>query len=151
MKTGVNVSDAMTNKPVTLLATSSVEECSRIMAVKHVGSIIVESEGELVGIVTEQDIVRKAVASNLNAADTPLKAVMSKIKHTITPDKDVFDALKKMGDKNVRHLPVTDKKGKLVGYITGKDILKLQPQLFDILAEKIELREQERKINYMNL
>lgn len=151
MKTGVLVGDAMTCQPVTLTPDTSVSECSKVMADKHVGSIIVAENERLLGIVTEQDIVRKAVASGLRAADTPLKAVMSPKLLTISPDKDVFDALKFMGDKNLRHLPVVDKKGKLVGYITGKDILKLQPQLFEILADKIELREQERKINYQQL
>ncbi|MFQ5475308.1 MAG: cyclic nucleotide-binding/CBS domain-containing protein, partial [Candidatus Nanoarchaeia archaeon] len=106
----------------------------------------VGEDGNIVGLVTEQDIVRKSVASGLNCTRTPLKAVMSTDLHTISPDRDIFEALTLMSEKNVRHVPVTDKKGGLVGYITGKDILKLQPQLFEILVDKIELREQERKL-----
>jgi hypothetical protein len=49
-----------------------------------------------------------------------------------------------MRDKNVRHLPVMSKTA-LVGFLTGKDILKIHPQLFEFLADKIELREWERK------
>ncbi|MBU0461388.1 MAG: CBS domain-containing protein [Nanoarchaeota archaeon] len=148
MKTGICVGDAMTCKPVVLEPDISVTRCSQIMADKHVGSIVVKEKEKLIGLVTEQDIVRKAVAGGLNCGAAPIKAIMSSKLITITPDKDMFDALKLMGEKNVRHLPVTDKKGNLLGYITGKDILKLQPQLFELLADKIELKEQDRKIQF---
>ena len=63
---------------------------------------------------------------------------------TISPTKDIYDALKVMRDFNVRHLPVLDK-GKFLGFLTIKDILKIQPQLFEIIVEKFELREESRK------
>ncbi|MBI2660295.1 CBS domain-containing protein, partial [Candidatus Woesearchaeota archaeon] len=45
---------------------------------------------------------------------------------------------------NIRHLPVVDK-GKMVGLLTIKDILKIEPSLFELLVEKFELREETRK------
>jgi hypothetical protein len=49
-----------------------------------------------------------------------------------------------MSDYNIRHLPVIEK-GKFVGFLTIKDVLKIQPQLFELIVEKFELREEARK------
>lgn len=68
---------------------------------------------------------------------------------TIGPEKDIYDAIVLMRDKNVRHLPVMSK-STMVGFLTGKDVLKFQPQLFEVLADRIELREIERKNSAIN-
>jgi len=64
---------------------------------------------------------------------------MSKDPVTITPEQDITDAMLKMGKFNVRRLPVVED-GKVVGILTIKDILGVQPELFQIIADKIELR-----------
>jgi len=144
MKTGYKVGDAMTIHPVTVNEDTTLKECAEIMAEKHVGSLLIEEKGRVVGIVTEQDLVRKAIANLLDPASTPVKKIMEKELLTISPDKDIYDALKIMRDYNIRHLPVIDK-GRFVGFLTIKDILKIQPQLFDLIVEKFELREEARK------
>jgi signal-transduction protein with cAMP-binding, CBS, and nucleotidyltransferase domain len=50
-----------------------------------------------------------------------------------------------MSDLNIRHLPVVED-DRMVGLLTLKDILKIQPQLFEILVDKFEIREQDRKL-----
>ena len=70
--------------------------------------------------------------------------LMEKNLVTITPEKDLFEAIRVMRDHNIRHLPVMYK-GKFLGLVTMKDILKLEPDLFDLLVKKFEVRE-ERKI-----
>ena len=49
-----------------------------------------------------------------------------------------------MRDNNIRHLPVVEN-NEMVGLLTIKDILKIEPQLFDLIVEKFELREESRK------
>jgi len=144
MKTGYKVGDAMTIHPVTVRKETTLKECADIMAEKHVGSLLIEEKGKIVGIVTEQDMVRKAMANLLDPASTPVKKIMEKELLTISPKKDIYDALKIMRDYNIRHLPVLDK-GNFVGFLTIKDILKIQPQLFELIVEKFELREEVRK------
>ena len=63
---------------------------------------------------------------------------------TFTEDMDIFEALAVMRDYEVRHLPVVDE-GRLLGLVTMKDILKIEPDLFDILVEKMEIAEESRK------
>lgn len=65
---------------------------------------------------------------------------------TISPGKDVYDALILMRNHDIRQLPVIEK-NKLVGFLTSKDILKIQPELFDLFIEKYELREEQRKLS----
>ncbi len=149
MNTGYRVCDAMTQRPISVEHDTSIVECARIMAENHVGSLIVKKANRLVGLLTEKDIVRKVIAPKLEPSKLLASEIMEKKFPTIRPEKDISEAIQIMGEKNVRHLPVMNKKT-MVGFLTGKDILKLQPNLFDILADKIELREWERKasLNY---
>jgi signal-transduction protein with cAMP-binding, CBS, and nucleotidyltransferase domain len=145
MKTGYKVGDCMTLHPVTVSKDTTLKQCADIMNDKHVGSLLVEDKGKIIGIVTEQDMVRKGIAALLDPAKTPISKVMETELMTIGPEKDLYEALTIMRDHNIRHLPVLDK-GKFVGFMTIKDILKIQPQLFEIIVEKFEIREEGRKI-----
>ena len=146
MKTGYKVGDCMTMHPVTVQKETTLKQCADIMADKHVGSLLVEDKGKIAGIVTEQDMVRKGIAKLLDPAKTPISEVMEDELQTIGPEKDIYEAMKLMRDYNIRHLPVIDK-GKFVGFLTIKDVLKIQPQLFELIVEKFELREETRKPN----
>jgi CBS domain-containing protein len=114
------------------------------MAQEHVGALLVKEDDKIIGILTEQDMVRKGVAGPGNTALKKVKEVMERGLVTTTPDEDIFEALRIMRDYNFRHLPVMHD-GKFVGLVTLKDILKIEPDLYEILVERIELREKERK------
>lgn len=144
MKTGIKVSDAMTQHPVTVLVDSNLEECAKMMSDKHVGALLIKECDNIVGIITEQDIVRKAVIKNMKPSETKASDIMETNLAKINPNEDVRKALKLMNSMNIRHLPVFDNE-EFVGLLTTKDILKIEPQLFELLAAKIELKEQERK------
>lgn len=145
MNTGYKVGDAMTFSPVVLSPEETIKNCAKVMEEHHVSAILVVGKNEeLQGIVTEKDIVRKIIAKGIDPYVKKISSIMETDMPTIGPDSDLSDAMKKMSDFNVRHLPVK-KSGKLVGLITGKDILKIQPHLFEILVEKIELKEEHRK------
>jgi CBS domain-containing protein len=144
MKTGISVSDAMTNKPVMLEEKNTIQQCAKLMAEKKVGAMLVGKGQNLKGILSDQDIVRKCIAKGINPLTKKIGDFMNPIKTTITPDKDIYDAIMLMKENNIRHLPVMDGK-KLIGLLTLKDILKIEPQLFDIIVEEIELREEDKK------
>lgn len=144
MKTGYNVIDAMTKRPIFVGPETTLQECAKIMAKKHVGGLIIKENNVLKGIMTEQDVVRKIIAKGKDPRNVPVREVMETKITTIKPDKDIFDAIIMMRDKNIRHLPVMDNE-KMLGLLTMKDVLKIEPQLFDLLIEKFELREEENK------
>ena len=134
----------MTRKPIAVTPDTTVIECAKLMLAKKVGSLVIKEGDVLKGYLTEQGIVHKIVAKNIDASKTPVSKIMAVKVATIEPNLDIYDALVKMRDLDTRQLPVVDD-GKLVGLLTLKDILKIQPQLFDLIVEKIELREQELK------
>lgn len=148
MKTGYKVCDVMTKKPIAVASTTPIVDCARIMAENHVGSLLVSENKKLLGLLTEKDIVRKIVARGFDLEKIKASDAMNTNFISISPEKDIYDALVMMRDHNVRQIPVINKKV-VVGYLTGKDILKIQPQLFEILADKIELREQRRKLRLL--
>ena len=81
-----------------------------------VNSILIVENNQPVGIVTDEDIVRKCVAAGLDSRKLKVKDVASTDIITITPDKDVYDALSLMREHNIRQLPVFDKE--LLGFLT---------------------------------
>ena len=144
MKTGYKVYDCMTTKPISCSSSSTLQECAKIMDEHHVGAIVIRENGHSLGLITEQDIVRKIIAKGQNPVDKKVKDYMETDLITISPKEDIFNALIKMRDSNIRHLPVVEDK-KMVGLLTMKDILKIEPQLFELLIEKWNLREEARK------
>ena len=144
MKTGITVMDAMTQAPIVLSPLDSIKHCAEEMERHHVSTIIVEKNKKALGVISEQDIVRKILAKGLDPYRMKLEEVMEKEIITIKPGADIFEALMKMRDLNIRHLPVIDE-GKFMGLLTLKDILKIEPQLFELMVEKFELREEQKK------
>ncbi|HJN57039.1 MAG: CBS domain-containing protein [Candidatus Woesearchaeota archaeon] len=145
MKTGYQVGDAMTMDPISVKSDITLLECAKVMSDKHVGSVVVKDNSSSIGILTEQDIVRNAVAKGVSMNSEKVKDFMETKLITIGPDDDIYDALVKMRDNNIRHLPVVEK-DEMVGLLTIKDILKIEPQLFDLIVEKFELKEESRKL-----
>lgn len=144
MKTGYKVGDAMTFNPISVAPDTTIVKCSKIMDEKHIGSLLIIKDKKLMGIITEYDIVRKVVAKLKDPSKITAKDIMVKKPITITPEKDIYDALVKLRDNDIRHLPVTIEK-ELKGFLTLKDILKIEPELFDLVVEDIVLREEEEK------
>lgn len=148
MKTGYLVADIMTTKPVTVSSDTTVQECAAAMKQSDVGSVLVMERDEIKGILTEKDIIFKVTIDNADNSKVTAKEIMtSKDKMTsISPEKDIYDALIVMKENLVRRLPVLEGDD-LKGLITINDILKIEPDLFDIMVEKISLREETRKLN----
>lgn len=144
MKTGYKVSDAMTQEPIFVGPNEKIVDCAKKMKEHRVGALLVKEKDNILGICTEQDMTYKVVAENKNPEKILMKDIMCTKVKTITPELDIFEALMKMRDLDVRRLPVVNN-GKLVGLLTQNDILKIEPQLFDLLVDKIELREEKKK------
>jgi signal-transduction protein with cAMP-binding, CBS, and nucleotidyltransferase domain len=144
VKTGFSVRDGMTNRPVMTACDTTILGCALLMAEHNVGSLILHEKKKIKGIVTEEDIVRKAVRHGKDMKKTKVSEIMEKNLITIEPGKDIYDAILLMKDNEIRQLPVMEK-DRLVGLITMKDVLKIEPQLFDILADSLEIREEHLK------
>lgn len=99
-----------------------IREVAKRMRDGRVGALFVEQNGELVGIVTESDVVRRAVAEDLDLGSLRAQSIMTVPIVTIESIRTVQDAHDMMGDLGVRHLGVTEQ-GKLVGVVSVRDLL----------------------------
>jgi CBS domain-containing protein len=95
------------------------------------------SRGKLVGLITDRDIVVRAVAEGKDCTITKADEIMSTDIHTTRPNDRVVDVIRKMGDKQVRRIPVTNENGYLVGMISMADIAVETHEDYE-LAEAIE-------------
>jgi len=145
MKTGVRVADLMTRNMVTISQDASLKRAVELMYKNEVGCLIVKENGKAIGIVTEEDIVRRGLRLKKGIGNIKMRDIMtSKVIH-IEPGKDLLSAIELMKLHNIRHLPVVEE-NKLQGIITSRDILKINPSLFETYAEKFELKEERQKL-----
>ncbi|MEM1577713.1 MAG: CBS domain-containing protein [Candidatus Pacearchaeota archaeon] len=144
MKTGIKVGDIMTRNFVSCSPETSLIDAVEKMVKMKVGSIVVKTDDKLEGILTERDILN-VVSKKHSIKGLKVKDVMEKRVITISPSKDIYDAILLMKKKYIRRLPVVEK-NKLVGFITIRDIIKIFPSLFDVWAEAIRIKEESEKL-----
>jgi CBS domain-containing protein len=135
----IRVGDVMNKGVVTLQQEATVADAAKTLAGNGIGSVIVLHESEPVGIITERDIVVKVVAAGRSPLEVKLKSVMSSPIKAVGPEVTVEECAKIIRDERIKRLPVTDKKGKLIGIISETDIVRVSPALFDIIRERSEI------------
>jgi CBS domain-containing protein len=111
----------------------------RMMAERGVGALPVLHEGKLAGIVSERDYARKVILLGRASADTPVSQIMSAPVVTVGPDDPVRRCMRIMTDKRIRHLPVVDPGGAMVGVISIGDLVSA------VIEEQQETIEQLEK------
>ena len=120
------VRDLLAGSPGTCDGRRPVAEVARLMTERGIGAVIVVGDdGAPRGIVTDRDLRRKVVAMARDPRATPAEAIMSSPLITTTPDALLFDALLEMTRADVHHLPVLQD-GRLVGVLSGQDLVRLQ-------------------------
>jgi CBS domain-containing protein len=113
----------MKRNPRSISPEATLAEAAAMMRDTRVGAILVAEQGAFIGIVSETDLVRKAMAGQLNAAQARVRAVMSSPVITIEQDRSAHDASDLMAEKGIRHLAVTED-GRIVGIVTVRDLLR---------------------------
>ena len=110
---------------VTIQPHQSLREAARLLAEHNIGALVVVSDaGQLVGIISERDIIR-AAARVENALLRPVSEVMTKEVIIGLPNDDLIAVAHAMTEKRFRHLPIMEQ-GEIVGIISMKDIVKCQ-------------------------
>jgi CBS domain-containing protein len=108
----------------TIQSDASLLAAAQLMGEKRMGSLLTIEAGEIVGIVTERDLVWKGLASNRDAGRTHVSAVTSSPLLSIDVNRTIRDASKAMAEQGVRHLAVTEN-GKIVGVLSVRDLVKM--------------------------
>ena len=112
----------MTSQLKSIKLDQSIAQAAACMRDARIGSLLVEKDGQYVGIITETDIVRRAVAEEKNLEAMTVESIMSPQMVTIESNRSVRDAHDMMGDLGIRHLVVTEA-GKIVGLVSARDLL----------------------------
>jgi len=115
------VRDAMTPEPRVADTSLSLAEAAQLMRSEDIGSLPIVQEGQLVAVLTDRDIVVRAVAESADPSATKVGDIASRKPVTIEPDEDLNEALAKMARAQVRRLPVVEG-GRLVGVLAQADI-----------------------------
>ena len=113
--------EIMTSNVQTATRNMSLREVASIMRDGDMGSIPVVEDGKLVGIVTDRDIVVRSIADGKDAS-SPISDAMTTEIFSVSPDDFAFEAIRLMGDKQVRRVPVVDENGALAGIIAMADV-----------------------------
>jgi CBS domain-containing protein len=140
----------MTKEPFLVDLEHTIKETAKEMDRWGYGSVLVESNGKIVGIVTERDLVRRALTKGGGLSRVKVKSIMSSPLITIKPDVCVEDAAKVMLSNKVRRLPVIGEDG-LAGVITATDIarsLAEQQQFSDVLLNAMARAEDQQRVIY---
>ncbi|KPU63369.1 CBS domain-containing protein [Thermococcus argininiproducens] len=118
----ITVEQIVKRKAIVVKPVETVERVAKILAKNKVSSAVVMEKDEIIGIVTDRDILNKVVAKGKDPKEVKVSDIMTKTPITIEYDYDIQDAIELMMEKSVRRLLVT-KLGMPMGFVTAADLL----------------------------
>ena len=119
---GTKVHEVMTDSPRCVTPETLLSEAAELMESEDMGSLPVLDGEQLAGLVTDRDIVIRAIAKGKDPPGMPVREVASRELVTVHADDNLSDALKLMASQQVRRLPVVDQDNRLVGVLAQADI-----------------------------
>jgi CBS domain-containing protein len=122
----------------------SVLDAAREMNARRIGALVVSDGENVVGIITERDIMTRVVALQLDPARTLVGQIMTCPVACCRPDTTVEECSDVMTTKRIRHLPVVEK-GKLVGIVTSGDVMAST-----VSRQQEKIDDLEQSVGYLN-
>jgi CBS domain-containing protein len=116
------VSDVMSGRPFCVSPDTPVSEAAEVMEREDIGAIPVLDGEQLTGVITDRDIVIRAIAKGKDPRGMPVREIWTRDVITVTPDAKLSDAMKLMASHQVRRLPVVDDENRLVGVVAQADV-----------------------------
>ncbi len=134
----LRVEDVMTTDVVTVSPDERVDRVVSLMLENNIGSVVVVgSKKNVLGILTERDLIKKVLAKGRSPREVTVKEIMSRPVVTVSPEDTVETAARLMQSRGIGHLPVV-KNGRVVGILAEGDIIMLAPEFLEILRLKRE-------------
>lgn len=119
---GTKVHEVMTDRPRVVTPDTTVSEAAQLMRNDDIGSLPIIDGEQLAGMVTDRDIVIRAIAEGKDPRGMPVREVASRELVTVRADEELSSALQLMASQQVRRLPVVDDDGRLVGILAQADV-----------------------------
>ena len=116
-----SIREVMTPDPRTVQPDATLQDAARQMSQDDIGAVLVEENGSLTGILTDSDIVVRAIAEGRDPSSTKVSDVASRDVATLSPDQSVDDAIKLVREQNVRRIPVVQD-GRPAGIVSIGDL-----------------------------
>ena len=116
-----SVRDVMTEGPRSIGASASVVEAAQLMREKHIGSLAITDDEQLVGMITDRDITTRVVSEAADPKTTSVGDVCSRDVISVEADKDHEEAVELMAHHQVRRLPVVEQ-DRLIGIVAVADV-----------------------------
>ena len=115
--------DVMTPDPACCSPNTTLDQVAKMMVQNNCGEIpVIDTSNRPVGVVTDRDIVVRAVADGHNPSGFPVEKVMTKSVVTVSPDTPIEDVIITMEEFQIRRVPVVDEGGCCTGIIAQADI-----------------------------
>jgi CBS domain-containing protein len=118
---GQSIREVMTSDPRTVRPDATLQDAAREMSSGDIGAVLVEDNGNVAGILTDRDIVVRAIAEGRDPSSTKVADVASRDVKTLTPDSSVEDAIRIVREQNVRRIPVVQD-GRPAGIVSIGDL-----------------------------
>ena len=116
---------------------ATVLDALNMMAEHNIGALLVMSDGEMVGIVSERDCVRKVDVRGKNSNETRIKDIMTSNVITMEASHPLEECMSLMIEKNFRHMPVCEGK-ELLGILSVRDVLKEVIEVQQMMLSELE-------------
>jgi len=118
------IREAMTSNPSTVQPGTPIAEAAQVLKNEDAGVVPVVQGDQLVGMLTDRDIVIRVIAEGKDPQSTTVEQIATKQLVTIDPQQNLDEALRLMAQHQVRRLPVVEEDGRLVGVIAQADVAK---------------------------
>jgi CBS domain-containing protein len=146
----IAVGDVMTRNFIHVTPKSSLHECAKKIVRNGLNTLPVINSNKLVGLITSRDILWAITKKpNINLKKIMAMEIAKRKVAVIKPSLEISQAIQKMRTYNFRTLPVLSK-GKIIGIVNLRDILKIEPELYPEIGELYQIKEEERKLKQTN-
>ena len=126
----MKVKDCMCDDVCCVKPNAKVQEVAKLMAQNHIGCVpVCDNNNCICGIVTDRDVLLRCVACDKDIHQTPVSDIMSCNVYTCQENDEMSNAESKMGQQQIRRLPVCDNQNRIVGILTMGDIAQNNQQL----------------------
>ncbi|HZH42748.1 MAG TPA: CBS domain-containing protein [Lysobacter sp.] len=132
----MKISDIMTRDVCLVSPQQSIREAAELMQQHDIGSLPVEDNERLVGMLTDRDIVIRAIARGLGV-DTPVREVMTSDIKFCFDDQDIDEVARNMADLEIRRLPVVNRDKRLVGIVSLANVAHSEDDAADRLVRGV--------------
>src|SRR5438128_241916 len=119
---GTKVHEVMTARPRSISPETSVSQAAELMQTEDIGAIPILEGEQLAGMITDRDIVVRAIAEGKDPRGMPVREISTRDVVAVGPNADLSEALELMASNQIRRLPVVDDDNRLVGVVAQADV-----------------------------